>query len=133
MVLPMRLPIVLSLLVLVPAFAQSPSPSPAPGEGPLTPEQELASFKVAPGFKVELVAAEPLVDHPVAIDVDPDGRLWVVEMPSYMKDVNATGIKAPTGRVVVLEDTDGDGRMDKRTVFLDGLVLPRTIKVVGKG
>ena len=133
----MRHPIALFLFAASAVLAQSPAPSaspaPIPNPGPLTPEQELASFKVAPGFKVELVAAEPLVDHPVAMDVDADGRLWVVEMPSYMKDVHATDLKAPTGRVVVLEDTDGDGRMDKRTVFLDGLVLPRMVKAIGKG
>lgn len=101
--------------------------------GPLTPEESLKAFKVAPGFKVELVASEPLVDHPVAIDYDADGRLWVVEMPGYMKDAKGTGLDAPTGKVAVLTDTDGDGKMDQRAVFLDGLVLPRSIKVVGKG
>ena len=101
--------------------------------GPLSPEDSLKAFKVAPGFHVELVASEPLVDHPVAVDYDADGRLWVVEMPGYMKDVKGTGLGAPTGRVVVLTDTDGDGKMDTRTVFLDGLVLPRSIKCVGKG
>ena len=70
---------------------------------------------------------------PVAIDIDADGRLWVVEMRGYMPDAEARGEREPVGRVVVLEDTDDDGRMDKRTVFLDGLVLPRSIKVLDHG
>jgi mono/diheme cytochrome c family protein/glucose/arabinose dehydrogenase len=102
-------------------------------EGPLAPDEALKSFKIARGFRVELVASEPLVDHPVAIDHDADGRIWVVEMPSYMKDADASGLTAPTGRVVVLTDANGDGKPDTRTVFLDGLVLPRAVKVIGKG
>jgi len=88
---------------------------------------------VAPGFQVELVAAEPLVESPVSIAFDPDGRLWVVEMPGFMPNLEGTGEDAPTGRVVVLNDTDGDGRMDTRTVFLDRLVLPRSIAFTAGG
>jgi mono/diheme cytochrome c family protein/HEAT repeat protein len=59
--------------------------------------------------------------------------LWVLEMVGYMNDIQATGEHNPVGRVVVLEDTDGDGAMDKRTVFADGLVLPRALKVLAHG
>ena len=65
--------------------------------------------------------------------MDPEGRLWVVEMRGYMPTFDGKGEDAPVGKVVVLEDTDGDGRADKRTVFLDGLVQPRTIKVLEHG
>ena len=65
--------------------------------------------------------------------MDPDGRLWVVEMRGFMPDFEGTGEDAPVGQVVVLEDTDDDGRADKRTVFLDGLVQPRTVKVLDHG
>lgn len=99
----------------------------------LSPEEELASFTMQPGFHAELVAAEPLVHHPVALAFAPDGRLWVCEMQGYMPDAAGTGEDQPRGRVVVLEDTDGDGRMDKSTVFLDGLVLPRAIALVRDG
>lgn len=84
-----------------------------------------SAFDVAPGFRVELVAQEPLVEAPAAMQFDEDGRLWVVEWPTYMNDVAGSGERAPRNRVVVLEDEDGDGRMDRRTVFLSGLVLPR--------
>jgi glucose/arabinose dehydrogenase/mono/diheme cytochrome c family protein len=92
---------------------------------PLSPEEARAAFTVAPGFRVELFAAEPLVVAPVALAFAPDGTLWAVEMPGYMSDLDGTREREPNGRVVRLEDTDGDGRADRRTVFLEGLVLPR--------
>ena len=94
---------------------------------PLSPAEEQASFDVAPGYRVELVAAEPLVEAPVALAFDEDGRLWVVEMRGFMRDVEGTGEGDPLGRVAILTDADGDGRMDRRTTFLDSLVLPRTV------
>ncbi|MCY2959391.1 MAG: DUF1080 domain-containing protein [Planctomycetota bacterium] len=93
----------------------------------LTPEEELATFQVAPGLRVELVAAEPLVEAPVQAVYDGDGRLWVVEMRGYMRDVDGKDESAPLGRISVLHDDDGDGRMDRAVRFLDGLVLPRAV------
>ncbi|HRE08886.1 MAG TPA: hypothetical protein PKX00_24930, partial [Opitutaceae bacterium] len=61
---------------------------PAP---PLTPEEALKTFRVAPGFRLELVAAEPMVQNPVFFEFDPQGRLWVAEFQGYMRDVNGTG------------------------------------------
>ena len=106
---------------------------PLPPAPVLAPEAALARFKAAPGFQVELVAAEPLVEAPVAMTFDPDGRLWVVEMRDFMPDADGKGEEAPTGRISVLDDTDGDGRMDKRTTFLDGLVLPRSVAFTAAG
>ena len=97
------------------------------------PEKALETLKVAPGFRLELVAHEPLVRDPVVAHFDADGRLWVVQMLGYMPDVQGKGEEAPVGQVVFLEDTDGDGRFDKSTVFLDKLVLPRAIAFVGDG
>ncbi len=104
-----------------------------PTSPPRTPDEESVTFRLAPGFRIELVASEPLVQDPVAIDWAPDGRLWVVEMPGFMPDISATGEHAPVGRIVTLTDTDGDGRMDRRTVFADGLVLARSVKVLDDG
>src|SRR5690606_20586894 len=84
----------------------------------LSPDEALAAFRIAPGFRVELVAAEPLVQDPVAMDWDERGRLYVVEMRGYMPDAFGHGAEEPVGRVVLLEDTDADGRMDRRTVYL---------------
>ena len=86
-----------------------------------------------PGYHVELVASEPMIQEPVAIDWDPEGRLWAVEMPGYMTDIAGRNEHDPIGRVVVLEDANGDGRMDKRTVFADGLILARALKVLDRG
>jgi len=99
----------------------------------LTPEQAMTQFRVAPGFRVELVAAEPLVVDPVAMDWDDEGRLYVVEMRGFMPDIVGTNEDQPTGRVVVLEDADADGEMDSSRVFADGLVLPRAIRVLPEG
>ena len=93
----------------------------------LSPAEELKTIYMPPGYHLELVASEPLVQDPVVIDWDTEGRLWVVEMVGYMNDIQAGHEHDPLGRVVVLEDTNHDGTMDKRTVFADGLVLPRAL------
>jgi mono/diheme cytochrome c family protein/glucose/arabinose dehydrogenase len=99
----------------------------------LAPADAAAAFRTAPGFAVELVAAEPLVVDPVAMDWDDQGRLYVVEMRGFMPNLEAEGEDVPSGRVVVLEDTDGDGTMDRSDVFADGLVLPRAVAVLPEG
>jgi mono/diheme cytochrome c family protein/glucose/arabinose dehydrogenase len=99
----------------------------------LTPEQSLKTVVMPPGYRLELVAAEPLVQDPVAMEFGPDGRMWIVEMPGFMPDESGQDSRAPSGRIVALEDTNDDGRMDKRTVFLDGLILPRALKVLENG
>ena len=99
----------------------------------LSPEEALGSFRVAPGYRIELVASEPLIHDPVALAFAPDGALWVVEMRGFMPNVDGEGEREPTGRIVVLRDDDGDGRMDRSTVFADQLVLPRAVLPVGDG
>ncbi len=100
----------------------------------LSPEDALKTFYMAPGYHLELVASEPLVQDPIVMDWDPQGRLWVVEMPGFVPDLQAPEPNEERiGKVVVLEDTNHDGRMDKRTVFADGLVLARAIKVLDAG
>lgn len=122
----LRLLSVISLLAM--ACNQPAQYSPA-----LSPEEELATFEIEAEFRIELVAAEPLVQDPVAMTFDEDGRLWVVEMPGFMQDIDGTGEEEPSGRVVVLSDSNRDGKMDERKVFLDSLVLPRAIAVVKGG
>ena len=96
----------------------------------LTPVEQQKTFRFAePGYRIELVASDPMVQDPVAITFDGEGRLWVVEMRGYMPNVNGTGSRKPVGRVSVLEDVNGDGKMDKSTVFADQLVLPRAISL----
>ena len=99
----------------------------------LTPAQAMDTFVIAPGFEVTLVAAEPLVEDPVAITWDEFGLMYVVEMRGYMPDAYGNGKDEPVGMVVQLEDLDGDGKYDERTVLQDGLVLPRALAVVNDG
>lgn len=111
-------------------FYQTLDTEPAPM---LSPQQALADFLLPEGFEIELVAAEPLVEGPVAMAWDEYGRLYVVEMRGFMPDAYGTGQALPVGQVVRLEDTDGDGQMDTSEVFLGRLVNPRAIAVTNDG
>jgi mono/diheme cytochrome c family protein len=93
----------------------------------------MKTLVLPPGYRVQLVAKEPLVIDPIAIDFDADGRMWVLEMPGFMSEPNGANSREPINNVVVLEDTNNDGVMDKRTVFADKLVLPRALKVLDAG
>lgn len=104
-----------------------------PPSPPLTPAQALAAFKIQPGYRIELVASEPLVEAPVAMEFDHSGRLYVLEMRGFMPNVDGKGEDEPLGRVSILEDMDGDGVMDKATRFVEGLVMPRAICLVQDG
>lgn len=112
-----------------PAFYANEPETPAV----LSPAQALETFTMAPGYHLELVAAEPLVQDPILLEFDADGRLWVVEMPGWAYNKNMDNSLEPVNRVVVLEDTDNNGVFDKRTVFMDKLVLPRALKILDKG
>ncbi len=93
----------------------------------LSPEESMKKFYLPEGYKIELVASEPMIHEPVAIAWDGDGRMYVAQMDTYMQDVNGSGTDVPVSQVRLLEDTDDDGRMDKSTVFIDSLMLPRMI------
>ncbi|HVV02095.1 MAG TPA: PVC-type heme-binding CxxCH protein, partial [Verrucomicrobiae bacterium] len=94
-------------------------------DGPLTPEDSLKYLRTEPGCKVELVASEPMVIDPVAVAWDEKGRMYVVEDRGY--PIGPGKGKRPVGQIVLLEDTDGDGKYDKRTVFADGLTFPNGV------
>lgn len=106
---------------------------PVPPSPVLTPQESLAHIKVENGFEVKLVAAEPLVVAPVAMNFDDKGRMWVLEMQGYMPDTVGHGEEKPVGKIVILEDNNNDGLADKRTVFLDSLVMPRAICLIEDG
>src|SRR5438874_2846093 len=92
---------------------------------PKSPAEALKAFRLHPGFRIELAAAEPLLASPVALDFDEDGRLYVVEYPEF----NQSASQQPHGhgRVRLLEDTDGDGLYVKSTIFLDNLDSPSAV------
>ena len=111
---------------------------PIPGEKippapPLTVTQALDTFKLQEGFVLDNVAAEPYVFSPIATVFDGNGRMWVSEMTTFMPDVEGNGEEMPQGNIAVLADTNGDGKIDKRTVLLDDVILPRTVALVEGG
>ena len=112
---------ILFALLAVAAGSQS-----APN-GPLSPEDALASFELEPGYRIELAAAEPLVKSPVAIAFDERGRMYVVENRGYPDPLEGSPAAVPQGVVALLEDTDRDGRFDRRTEFAAGLTYPNGV------
>ncbi len=110
------------------SFADLLGRKPVPAK---TTDASLRSIEVAEGFEVKLVAAEPLVADPVAMDWGPDGRLWVVEMADYPLGVDGQG--KPGGRVRFLEDTNDDGVYDRSTLFLENVSTPTGILVWREG
>lgn len=105
------------------------NPTPAPAY--LSIKESMQSIYMPKGYHLELVASEPMIKEPVAIVWDGNGRLYVAEMRTYMQDVNGNGQNLPICQVSRLEDTNGDGAMDKRTTFIDSMVLPRMFLCVG--
>src|SRR4051812_19190044 len=95
--------------------------------GGLTPQESLAAFQLAEGFKIELVSSEPMVSDPVAMEVDENGNIYVVEMHGYPLDTTGSS------KIKFLTDTNGDGAPDKAVVFADHLKLPTGIMKWKKG
>jgi putative heme-binding domain-containing protein len=97
-------------------------------------EEALATFCTAPGYKIELWASEkefPRLANPVQLSFDNKGRLWVATMPSYPHW--RPGDPLPDDKLLILEDTDGDGRADRETVFADRLHLPLGFELAPEG
>jgi putative membrane-bound dehydrogenase-like protein len=129
-----------AVLVLAAVRAGSQEPEAAelaaalPRLPPCEPEEALARFRLLKGLRIELVAAEPDVIDPVAAAFDEEGRLFAVEMRDYPFSLDEQSLtrselaqRQPGGRLRLLEDTTGDGRMDRSRVFLDGLSWPTAV------
>jgi putative membrane-bound dehydrogenase-like protein len=114
-----------ALLVLVAAAVSGQKPG-VPSAGPLSPKEEMATFRVLKGFRIELVACEPDVVDPVALAFDEDGRLYVAEMRGYPNAGVATG-NIHSGKIKRLEDRDGDGFYETCTTFAEGLRFPTSV------
>jgi putative membrane-bound dehydrogenase-like protein len=93
----------------------------------ISPQDALKTFTLADGFTIELIAAEPMIADPVAMDVDEHGNLYVAEMHGYPLDTHGSGV------IKLLTDTNGDGFPDKSAVFADSLVLPMGVMCWKKG
>jgi mono/diheme cytochrome c family protein/glucose/arabinose dehydrogenase len=91
----------------------------------LSAEGEQKHFLLPPGFKIEPVLTDPLIEDPVGVTFDANGRMYVLEMRSYMRDADGINSREPISRISRHEDTNGDGTFDKHTVFADKLIMPR--------
>jgi mono/diheme cytochrome c family protein/glucose/arabinose dehydrogenase len=96
-----------------------------------TPEEQLKTFILQPGYRLELVLSDPIIQEPTAIAFDGNGRMFVVEDRSYMLDLDMTGQLDPISRISLHVDTNNDGVYDKHTVFVDNLVFPRFVTPFG--
>lgn len=97
-------------------------------------QDALAKFKMAPGYKIDLFASEkefPDLSNPSQLSFDNKGRLWVATMPSYPH--YKPGDKKPDDKLIILEDTNGDGKADKQTTFAEGLHLPIGFEIAAEG
>ncbi len=97
------------------------------------PKILLEEYQLEDGFRLEVVASEPHLKAPVAIDFDAQGRIWVAQMPGYMNDMQGSDETKPVGNIKILEDLDEDGVVDHSKVFLDSLVMPRALAHVYGG
>lgn len=124
--------------IAIPADVDMESPrwkgidlTPMPPVVPLSANEELKTFILKPGYKMEPVLSEPQIREPAAIQFDGNGRMYVLELRSYMQDIDATGELFATSRISRWEDKDNDGIYETGVVFLDSLVFPRFIVPFG--
>ena len=89
--------------------------------------EAIKNFTLPPGYHLELVLSEPDIAEPVMVAFDGNGRMYVAEMRTYMQNIDGKNELERTSRVSMHEDTDGDGIMDRHTIFADHLLLPRTL------
>ncbi|MEO7190905.1 MAG: c-type cytochrome [Vicinamibacterales bacterium] len=101
--------------------------SPKDSVPPRSPADQAKAFVLPPGYRMELVLAEPQIISPAVIEFDGNGRMYVVEFVSYMLDADGNGAHDPISRISRFESTKGDGVYDKHTVFADKLILPRMV------
>ncbi len=99
---------------------------------PKTAAEQAKTFKLPPGFRMELVASDPEIQQPSLIEFDGNGRMYVGEMRTYMLDSNATGEFDERNRISRWESSKGDGVFDKHTVFIDNIAPPRNVLPLDK-
>ncbi|MCC7010011.1 MAG: hypothetical protein IT184_14485 [Acidobacteria bacterium] len=107
--------------------------TPKPPVTPLTPADEAKRFILPPGFRLELVLSDPDIVSPATIAFDGNGRMYVAEMRTFMRDADGTGQIDPVSRISLHESTKGDGIFDRHTVFAEKLVLPRMLLPIDRG
>jgi hypothetical protein len=119
--------IVLIVLMCFSACKDKVEPDKIKPTGGLSSRDAMATFRLPEGFKIELVASEPMISDPVAMDVDEYGNMYVIELHGYPLDTSGLG------KIKLLTDTNGDGIPDKSTLFADHLRMPTGIMKWKKG
>ncbi|HWF18696.1 MAG TPA: hypothetical protein VG754_05485, partial [Verrucomicrobiae bacterium] len=104
-----------------------------PGIAYLTPQEEARTFVCEDGYKMELVLSDPIISDPVITVFDGNGRMFVAEMRSFMRDADGSNERARTSRISVHWSSKHNGVYDKHAVFLDNLLLPRMILPLADG
>src|ERR1043165_2525092 len=123
-----------TLLVLVSALSLCASEFPAPynsepdQSGPMPAAEAAAKMQLPPGFKATVFAAEPDVQNPIAMAWDARGRLWIAENYTYAESGKKFDLNL-RDRILIFEDTDGDGRFDTRKVFTDELQMLTSLEI----
>lgn len=124
--------------IAIPAGVDMESPrwkgidlTPAPPVVPVSANEEKTRFVLRPGYKIEPILSEPQIREPAAIQFDGNGRMYVLELRTYMQDIDANGELMPTSRISRWEDLDDDGVYETGVVFLDGLIFPRFVVPFG--
>ena len=103
-------------------------PKEVPDIPPVEPDKVLDTFRIKKGFRIELVAHEPMVVDPIQMAFDEDGRLYVVEMRWYQAETRTDLMfDERIGRIRLLEDVNGDGRFDRSSIFADRLKYPSAV------
>jgi mono/diheme cytochrome c family protein len=105
---------------------------PKPPVTPLYPEEQAKKFLLPEGYHIEPVLTEPQIEQPGAIAFDGNGRMFVLELRTYMLTADSDGTLEPTSRISRWEDTDNDGTYETGTVFVDSLIFPRFVLPYGK-
>ncbi|HEV7348570.1 DUF7133 domain-containing protein [Telluribacter sp.] len=113
-------------------FATPRTVSQTPVTIPQSPGESLKSFRLPKGYRLEVVASEPMISEPAALTWDGNGRMYVAQLETYMQTIDAQDEYEPRSRIMLLEDTDSDGKMDKSSVFIDKLLAPRMLQCVGR-
>ncbi|MEB2775203.1 discoidin domain-containing protein [Algoriphagus sp. D3-2-R+10] len=106
--------------------------TPQPPVVPVSANEQLKTFILQPGYKLEPILSEPQIREPAAIQFDGNGRMYVLELRTYMQDLDASGELMPTSRISRWEDKDNDGVYETSVIFLDSLVFPRYVVPFGK-
>jgi glucose/arabinose dehydrogenase len=130
-----RTPLFLAAFAVISGHVLSAEPETFPKKPavqPATAAEEAKTFQMPPGYRMDLVLSEPQIMEPVAISFDGNGRMFVVEMRSYMQDADGKDELKPTSRVSLHWSSKGDGVFDKHTVFADKLLLPRMVLPLGR-